>query len=191
MAEKWTDLFAALERGAIAPDDTGFIVSARFHGETKYAIFEFTPLRSVKNLVRSADEQGLNYTVEGERIILLYEPADFPEKFMEPYLREPADQIPLRFNEMEIVALPNGDRVLLNREPHFSTGAVLLQKPQDGNFSLYVPDGGRLQERMHEFVDESLREDFRTPARERNRVLERFDRQIARLHATTSGPGDD
>ena len=180
--EGWVDLFDALSHEAIPAGDTGFIVSVRFRGETRYAIWEFTPFRTVKNIGRT-EGQGVAFSAEGERIHLLYEPADYAHKFEEPSLREPGQSIPLRFNELEIVKLPNNDRILINREPYFSSGSVSLEKPSEGDFALYIFDRGNLEHNAGEFLMHMLRDDFHVPVTPRKEALALFTAHVRRLHA--------
>ena len=180
--DNWVDLFDALSREEIPGGDTGFIVTVHFYEETRYAVWEFTPFRTVKNIWRTED-QGVAWSAEGERIYVLYEPATYSNKFEEPSLREGQGRVPLRFSELDIVKLPNNDRILINRDPFFSSGSVSLQKPAAGDFALYIYDRGGLEHNVGEFLMQMLRDDFRVPPGPRDEFLALFDAHVTRIHA--------
>ena len=183
MEKNWAGLFEVLNEGTIPDGDTGMIATLRFLGETKYAVIEFTPYRTVRNMRPIEEEQGVSFRAEGEKIFVVYEPGDYVRKYDEPYLREPGEDFPLRFSELDVIMLPNNDRLLINRDSYLSSGSVTLQKPDRGDFAMYIFDRGNLVEHAKAFLDRVLHDDFAVPHEPRVQLLKRFQAHVERLHA--------
>ncbi len=186
--QEWLDLSLALSDNLIPAGDTGLVVAIRFLRETRYAVLQVTPFRTVRR-ISLLEDQSVEFEAEGEKVFLLYEPTDYSNKFDEPYLRNPEELIPLRFAELLAWRLHNGDRIFMNRDAYQSTGAVNLQRPSEGSFAIYVRDEGQLEERARRFLDSLLREDFRVEGEVRSHVVAAFGEHVARIHAADTGTG--
>ncbi len=177
MAYKSIDLFQGLADGQINEAVGGMLVSTRFHRESNYAIFECTALAAVKSIHRTGAD-SVAFQTDGYKIFLVYEPARYPFRFQEPYLREDDQQIPLRVSELEIFELPNHDRILINRDPYWSRGSITVEAPAEGNFVSFIFDEGDLEASAHEFLSEILHGDFGVPAATLKTVFLLVDRHL-------------
>jgi hypothetical protein len=186
MAQRWMDLFQGLQKGQIDFDHGGLIVSARFHNSSDYAIFETVAFDHVKNIIYTGGE-AVTFQSDGYRVFLVFEPRSYPRSFQEPYLRDPGEQIPLRWNELEVVELPNRNRILISKEPYISYGSFTIEAPAEGNFAYYIFDNeGQLEKNTEEFINRVLKEDFEVPTKSRAEVMEHFGRNLTIFRKSTA-----
>lgn len=163
MAKQYIDLFEGLMQDAIPPGAGGYIISARFHPRYNYGIFEVIGFKNVKNI--HSGDRGVTFHSDGYKCILLYEPVNYPKRFMEPYLREAEEQIPARFTELETLEMPNKDRILITHKPYHSQGSFTVENPEEGNFVYYVYEGADMDRLAEAFVLKILADDFKVPKR--------------------------
>ncbi|MEW5817949.1 MAG: hypothetical protein AB1798_21470, partial [Spirochaetota bacterium] len=99
MAEKALDLFQAYAQNKL-PREGGYIVSSFFSSTSSYSIYEVVAYNGVKSIYLTED--GLTFQTDGNKLFILVEPPTYPKKFVEPVSRAKEEQIPHRFNELEI-----------------------------------------------------------------------------------------
>jgi hypothetical protein len=133
MPVKAMDLFEAYAQNEL-PKEEGYIVSSFFHASTAYAIYEVVSYSGVKSIYSS--ETGITFQTNGKKLYILIEPASYPYKATEPYLRVEKEQIPLRFNELEIITAKNQSRMIISKEPQTTLSSFTILKPTGINFAL-------------------------------------------------------
>jgi len=82
------------------------------------------------------NEDGLTFQTNGKKLHLLIEPANYPNKAIEPYVRNTVDQIPLRFNELEQIVAKNQTKIMIAKKPILAFSSFTILKPTGINFSL-------------------------------------------------------
>ena len=186
---RWIGLFQGLQRGDVDFGNGGLVISTRFHNTSNYAIFETVAFDKIKNIVYGGGDT-VTFQSDGYRIFMVYEPRTYPRSFQEPYLREPDQAIPLRWNELSIVELPNRNRILISKEPYISYGSFTIEQPVDGNFAFYIFDhgGDSMEQNATTFVDRVLKEDFEVPTKTRAAVLEKFQGNLHIFRRDTAVP---
>lgn len=156
MTAKWLDLRTALDHGLV-PESRAFLVTARFHSQSRYAIFEVTRFEDIKNIERTAE--GLSLDGGGFRIYVVFEPATYAMRFQEPYLREDAEKIPCRFEDLAIVELPEHQRVLISKHAEVNMGSHRITAAS-GEYLYYFPASSASVEHVCEFFSSTLQQDF-------------------------------
>ncbi len=152
------DLFEGLMKGTIPPHGDGFIFNGNFATGSKYAIFEIIAFRNVKNIIPASDH--VTFQSDGFKIYVLYEPKTYVRRYMEPYLREEEEKIPLRWEEVEIMELSRKDRLIISRTPFLSHGAFTVNRPNEANFSYFFFDNERVQKNLEGFMSQLLKNEF-------------------------------
>lgn len=181
---KVVELFKGLMQGDIEPGAGGYTISVRLNDRYNYGIFEVIGFKNVKGIAQS--DTGVTFQSDGYKVFLLYEPINYPKRFMEPYLRDDADQIPLRFAELEVVEMPNKDRVFVSKQPYRSQGSFTVESPEEGNFVYYVSEGSQMDRAAEEFLRKVLTDDFKVVKRLLDAIiapvhtcLEKFHDEVA------------
>jgi len=140
MPVKAMDLFDAYAKNAL-PKDRGYIVTSQFSHSSVYSRYEIVSYNNVKSIYPS--EEGLTFQTDGKKLFILIEPANYPNKGMEPYVRSTAEKIPLRFSELDSHTCKNQTRIYWAKEAVISYGAFTIARPAGINFSFcfyYLPD---------------------------------------------------
>ena len=109
-----TSLLKAFNENAI-PDDGAVIISSIFDDASIYSIYEITSFGGVVKAERSAG--GIVIHADAMRAHVLVEPAGCAEKTVDPTMRGEGRSIPLRFNDLHILAGKGGERILISRQP--------------------------------------------------------------------------
>jgi hypothetical protein len=133
MAVKAMDLFDAFNQNQL-PKDEGYVISSFFSDNTAYSIYEIVSYSGVKTIYRS--DTGLTFQTNGKKLHILVEPASYPNKFVEPYVRSNTEQIPLRFSELEQFTAKNQSKIMIARQPIDSFSSFTILKPSGMNFAL-------------------------------------------------------
>jgi hypothetical protein len=133
MAVKAMDLFEAYAQDKL-PKDQGYIISSFFSNNSTYSIYEIVSYSGVKSIYLT--ETGLTFQTNGKKLHILIEPASYPNKAMEPYVRSAQEQIPLRFNELEQIIAKNQSRIMIAKKPIDSFSSFTILKPSGVNFAL-------------------------------------------------------
>jgi hypothetical protein len=132
MAVRAMDLFQAYSKDML-PKDQGYIVSSFFGDKSVYSIYEVVSYSGVKSIY--ATEEGLTFQTNGKKLHILIEPASYPFKAIEPYVRQADDKIPLRFSELDIIIAKNQSKIMVSKNPVESFGSFTILKPRGMNFS--------------------------------------------------------
>ncbi|GHV81612.1 hypothetical protein AGMMS49991_01700 [Spirochaetia bacterium] len=133
MAVKAMDLFEAYSQDKL-PKDEGYIVSSFFSNNSAYSIYEVVSYSGVKAIYQT--DGGLTFQTNGQKLHILVEPASYPNKGTEPYVRPEREQIPLRFSELEIITAKNQSKILIAKKPMQSFSSFTILKPSGVNFAL-------------------------------------------------------
>lgn len=133
MAAKAMDLFDAFTKDML-PKDQGYIVSSFFSDNSAYSRYEIVSYSGVKSIYPT--EEGLTFQTNGKKLHILIEPASYPHKAIEPYVRSAHDQIPLRFSELNIITAKNQSKIMIAKKPLLSFSSFTILKPTGINFAL-------------------------------------------------------
>jgi hypothetical protein len=133
MSVKAMDLFEAFAQDKL-PKDQGYIVSSFFSNKSAYSIYEIVSYSGVKAIYPSS--AGLEFQTNGKKLHILIEPASYPQKATEPYLRNNTEQIPKRFAELDILTSKNQSKVMIAQAPIDSFSSFTVLKPTGVNFAL-------------------------------------------------------
>ncbi|MEQ9362612.1 MAG: hypothetical protein RIF32_00130 [Leptospirales bacterium] len=139
--------------------------------------------RNVKNIYQADD--AVTFQSDGYKIFMVYEPRSYTTKYIEPYLRQDQERIPLRWNELSITDLPNRDRLFISREPYVSHGSFNVEQPNSGSFVYYLYDGPEIDENAHAFLDKILKKDFKLNTKTMEVVREQFQENLKRFKIET------
>jgi len=140
MATKAMDLFEAYAQEKL-PKEDGYIVSSFFSTNSAYSKYEIVSYSGVKSIYLTED--GLTFQSNGKKLHILVEPPNYPHKAIEPFVRSSIDQIPLRFNELDVLVAKNQTRIMVARQPITTFSSFTILKPTGINFSLvfyWLPD---------------------------------------------------
>lgn len=160
MSIKAMDLFEAFNQDKL-PKDQAYIVSSFINANTGYAMYEVISYSGVKAIYPDGD--GLTFQSQGKKMHLLIEPASYPKKAIEPYLRDKQDQIPLRFSELEVVTAKNQTRIYIAKKPIESLSSFTVARPHgyDITFLFYeLPD---IYETLAKFFEQTFNKDAGVP----------------------------
>lgn len=133
MASKAMDLFDAYAQDKL-PKDEGYIVSSFFSDNSAYSRYEIVSYSGVKSIYPT--DEGLTFQTNGKKLHTLIEPSSYPNKPIEPFLRTSDEQIPLRFNELNIHTAKNQSRIMIAKVPIDSFSSFTILRPTGVNFSL-------------------------------------------------------
>ncbi|MDR3337539.1 MAG: hypothetical protein LBT16_10065 [Treponema sp.] len=133
MAIKAMDLFEAYMQDKL-PKNEGYIISSFFNNNTAYSIYEIVSYSGVKTIF--LNDAGLTFQTNGQKLHILVEPASYPNKAMEPFVRTEREQIPLRFSELDILTTKNQSKIMISKQPIMSFSSFTILKPAGINFAL-------------------------------------------------------
>ena len=159
MSAKAMDLFEAFKQDKL-PKDQAYIVSSFVNPNTGYAIYEVISYSGVKAIY--PEGTGLTFQSSGKKMHILIEPASYPKKPIEPYLREKDDQIPLRFSELNVLVAKNQSKIYMAKKPIESLSSFSVARPTGLNicFVFYsLPD---LYETLTKFFEQTFNKDAET-----------------------------
>jgi hypothetical protein len=140
MPAKAMDLFDAYAKNAL-PKDHGYVVTSFFSDNSVYSRYEIVSYNNVKSIYPS--EEGLTFQTDGKMLYILIEPANYPNKGMEPFVRSTAEKIPLRFSELDLITCKNLTKIYWSKDAVISYGSFTIARPTGINFSFcfyYLPD---------------------------------------------------
>jgi len=160
MSIKAMDLFEAYNEDKM-PKDQAYIVSSFINANNGYCIYEVISYSGVKAIYPEGD--GLTFQSQGKKLHILIEPASYPMKPTEPYLREQADQIPLRFNELDIHTAKNQTKIYIAKKPIESLSSFTVAKPQGLNFSFVFYELPDLYDTLDKFFEQTFNKDASVP----------------------------
>jgi hypothetical protein len=154
------DLFEAYA-GDLLPKDQGYIVSSFINGNTGYSIYEIICYSGVKAIY--PDGTGLTFQSQGKKLHLLIEPASYPNKGIEPYLRDKNEQIPVRFSEVTIMTCKNQIKIMTAKKPLESLSSFTVARPQGYNICFVFYDLPDIYQTLAAFFEHSFNKDAAVP----------------------------
>jgi hypothetical protein len=143
------------------PKDQGYIVSTFINGNTGYSIYEVISYSGVKAIY--PDGGGLTFQSQGRKLHALIEPASYPQKGIEPYLREKTDQIPLRFKEVEKIITKTQATIYYAKKPIEALSSFTVMRPSGYNVSFVFYDQPDLYTTLAKFFEQSFTNDAGLP----------------------------
>jgi hypothetical protein len=143
------------------PKDQGYIISSFINGNTGYSIYEIISYSGVKAIY--PDGKGLTFQSSGRKLHALIEPASYPSKGIEPYLREKTDQIPLRFKEVEKISCKNQSTIYYAKKPIESLSSFTVARPLGFNITFVFYDRPDLYTTLAKFFEQSFTNDAGLP----------------------------
>ncbi|HPE89926.1 MAG TPA: hypothetical protein P5298_09705 [Spirochaetia bacterium] len=132
MPVKAMDLFDAYQKSML-PSDQGFIVSSFFSPSSAYSRYEVVSYNNVKSIYPA--DNGLTFQTDGKKLHILIEPANYPKKAEEPYVRSSHEQIPHRFSELDLHTCKNQTKIYSSKEAIMSYTSFTVMKPAGVNFA--------------------------------------------------------
>jgi hypothetical protein len=160
MAVKAMDLFEAYAKNML-PKDQGYVISSFFSNNSVYSKYEVVSYSGVKSIY--ATEDGLTFQTNGKKLHILIEPASYPFKAIEPYVRNVEDQIPLRFSELDILTAKNQSKMMIAKQPIMSFSSFTILKPKGMNFSLVFYRLDDLFDTLGMFFEKTLNKEAGIP----------------------------
>jgi hypothetical protein len=167
MASKAIDLFEAYEQDKL-PRDEAYIVSSFFSSNTTYSKYEIVSYSAVKAIFRT--DEGLTFQSNGKKIYVLIEPAGYPNKSVEPYIRTSSDQVPLRFSEMTILTAKNQSRVMVSKNAVQSYSSFTVMRPSGINFALLFYKLPDVFDTMQIFFEKTFNKEAAVPQHDAQKV---------------------
>jgi hypothetical protein len=184
MAVKAMDLFEAFAQDKL-PKDKAYIVSSFINGNTGYSIYEIISYSGVKAIY--PEGTGLTFQSAGKKLYLLIEPASYPHKGTEPYLRDKGDQIPLRFNELDTITAKNQIKLYVAKKPNESLSSFTVAKPQGFNICFVFYDLPDLYETLSSFFEKSFNNDAGVPQADAKKAAKQFSITVEKTMAFKAG----
>jgi hypothetical protein len=160
MVPKALDLFEAYNKDQL-PKDQAYIVSSFVNTSNGVTIYEVISYSAVKAIYPDAD--GLTFQSSGKKMHILIEPPSYAHKAIEPYLRDKADQIPLRFNELELHTARNQAKIFIAKKPIESLSSFTVAKPKGLNVSFVFYNMPDLHETLSKFFEKTFNKDAGVP----------------------------
>ena len=180
MANKAMDLFEAYKQDKL-PKDQAYIVSSFINAKSGYSIYEVISYSGVKAIYPEGD--GLTFQSSGKKMHILIEPASYPKKATEPYLRDKGDQIPLRFKELNLHTAKNQTKIYMAKKPSESLSSFTIAKPVGYNICFVFYQGKDLYTTMAKFFEQSFSKDAAVPIADAKKavtsVIEVVEKQMA------------
>ena len=186
MAVKAMDLFEAYAQNKL-PKDKAYIVSSFINGNTGYTIYEVISYSAVKAIYLEAT--GLTFQSSGKKMHILIEPASFPQKAIEPYLRDKEHQIPLRFKELSLITCKNQIKIYMAKKPIESLSSFTVAKPVGFNISFVFYMAEDLYKTMAKFFEQTFNKDAGVPLTDAKKAADETVEVIENLMAFKSDFG--
>jgi hypothetical protein len=160
MAVKAMDLFEAYNQDKL-PKDQGYVISSFFSDTSAYSIYEVVSYSGVKSIYLT--ETGLTFQTNGKKLHILVEPASYPNKAMEPYVRTNTEQIPKRFSELETLTAKNESRIMIAKKPVESFSSFTILRPTGINFALVFYNLPDIYDSLKTFFEKTLNKEAGIP----------------------------
>ena len=176
----YIDLFDGLMKGDVQNGAGGYIFGIHFAPHGAYAILQITGFENVKNILQSGE--GVTFQSDGYQVFVVMEPKTYTHRYMEPYLREDGYRIPLRWNELETLELPNKSRILVCLKPYISYGSFTIDIPESGSFVDYFYGGEDVDKNLLDFIGQLLFKDFAVPRKNVRTVQASILRNLESFH---------
>ena len=160
MSTKAMDLFEAYKQDKL-PKDQAYIVSSFVNSNTGYTIYEVISYSGVKAIY--PEGEGLTFQSSGKKMHILIEPASYPQKATEPYLRDKIEQIPLRFKELDVITSKNQIKIYHAKKPIESLSSFTVAKPVGFNITFVFFEAPDMYDTMNKFFEQSFNKDAAIP----------------------------
>jgi hypothetical protein len=170
MAIKAMDLFEAYGQDRL-PKEQGYIISSFFSSNSVYSIYEIVTYSGVKTIYLT--ETGLTFQTNGKKMYILAEPASYPNKAVEPYVRIASEQIPLRFNELESLIAKNQTKIYISKKPIMSFSSFTILKPTGVNFSIVFYQLPDIFVSLEKFFEQTFNKEVGIPQADARKVAKR------------------
>ena len=187
MAIKAMDLFEAFGKDKL-PKDQAYIVSSFINGNTGYSIYEVISYSAVKAIY--PEGSGLTFQSSGKKLHILIEPASYPNKAIEPYLRDKIDQIPLRFKELDVITCKNQIKIYMAKKPIESLSSFTVTKPTGFNISFVFYELPDLYDTLIKFFEQSFNKDAAVPQSDATKAAKEIVEVIEKRMAFKSDYAD-
>jgi hypothetical protein len=105
---------------------------------------------------------------------ILVEPASYPSKAIEPYLRDKSEQIPLRFRELNMYTTKNQIKIYLAKEPIESMSSFTVLRPSGENIAFVFYKTDDLYENLTKFFENSFNRDARVPQSDSKKIAKMY-----------------
>jgi hypothetical protein len=171
MPLKAMDLFEAYSSNKL-PKDEGYVVSSFFSANSTYSIYEIVSYTGVKSIY--VTDTGLTFQTNGKKLHVLVEPASYPNKAIEPYVRANNEQIPLRFNELEILTTKNQSKIMIGKKAMMSFSSFTILKPTGINFALVFYRMPDMFDTMALFFEKTLNREAGIPQQDAKKSAKRI-----------------
>ena len=160
MVIKALDLFSAYRSGTL-PAAGGHILSSFTADGSPIARFEVVAYRDARNMDLSPS--GLTVHGAAAKAFILVEPADHPEREVEPFRRDPRTRIPHRLSELTIITARDEHRVLVSAEPVTISSPFTVPHPAGTDFAFCFFQRAGALDAIHQFLAATLREECQLP----------------------------
>jgi len=160
MSVKAMDLFDAYNKDML-PKDQAYIVSSFINSNTGYSKYEVISYSAVKAIY--PEGSALTFQSQGKKMHILIEPSTYPKKAIEPYLRDKDDQIPLRFNELQLITAKNQIKIYIAKKPLESLSSFTVARPAGLNISFIFFQMDDLYDTLTKFMEQTLNKDAHIP----------------------------
>jgi hypothetical protein len=157
---KAMDLFDAYSKNNL-PSEQGFIVSSFFAANSAYSRYEVVSYNNVKSIYPA--ENGLTFQTDGKKLHILIEPANYPKKGEEPYIRSSTEQIPHRFSELELHTAKNQSKIYWGKLALMSYTSFTIMKPRGVNFSFIFYNLPDVYDSMTLFFEKTFNKEAGVP----------------------------
>ncbi len=162
------ELFEAFKNHEL-PTNGGYIVSAYFDDTSTYTKYEVISFSNVKDIYVS--EEGLVFQADGQKIFILVEPANYPNKHIEPAYRTNFQRIPYRLKELNVYTTARQDRVMVGKEPVITYTSFTVTKSVGQNYSYIFYLTKEIAEAMGEYFMKTLWKEARVPRADAQKVV--------------------
>jgi len=186
MPVKAMDLFEAYNSDKL-PKDQAYIASSFINGNTGYSIYEIISYSGVKAIY--PEGSGLTFQSSGKKMHILIEPASYPNKAIEPYLRDKVEQIPLRFKELELITCKNQVKIYMAKKPIEALSSFTVAKPVGFNISFLFYNAADVYETLKKFFEQSFNKDAGVPQADAKKAAQHTAEVVQKLMAFRSDFG--
>ncbi len=167
MPVKAMDLYDAYSKNML-PYENGYIVSSFFSNNSAYSHYEIVSYNNVKSIYPM--EEGLTFQTDGKKLYILIEPMNYSKKAEEPYVRSKAEQIPHRFNELELHTCKNQTKIYYAKAPIMSYTSFTVMKPTGINFAFVFFSLPDLYDSMGLFFEKTFNKEAGVPLPDAKKV---------------------
>ncbi|HOV38434.1 MAG TPA: transposase [Spirochaetales bacterium] len=163
------ELFDAFSKKEL-PTNGGYIVSAFFDDTSTYTKYEIISFSNVKDIY--ANEEGLVFQADGQKVFVLIEPANYPNKHIEPAYRNNLQSIPYRMKELLVHTSSRQDRIMIGKEPVITYTAFTVLKSFGQNYSYIFYMSDDILDAMRDYFMKSIWKEARVPRVDAQKVTE-------------------